>query len=413
MRKYAVLVAAVLMQMCLGATYAWSVFVGRIREFWDLGQGAAQWPFTLFYIVFPATAVLGGTLLGRYGPRVCAVAGGILFGCGWMVAGLGDSHFSLTVAGIGLLAGLGAGLAYLVPIQTGVLWFPRHKGLVTGIAVAGFGGGAALVASLSGRLMAGAGWNPFEVFTLLGVVFLAAVGLSGLVLKLPVGATLSGGPPLRARRLAAEARFRILYFAMFAGLVAGFTVNANLQALAPAGAGAGAAEAGGAAGAAVTGVALFALGNGAGRMMWGWVFDRLSAGILLPANLLAQALLLAGAGALNSTPRGFLLFSLLAGLNYGGVMVLYASAATAEWGAHRVGRVYGLLFSSNIPAAAAPALAGFVYDRTGSFLLPFGAIALLLFAAAVLTGHRRALSARTVSDGVPDALREGAPSPEA
>src|SRR5690606_6755912 len=87
----------------------------------------------------------------------------------------------------------------------------------------------------------------------------------------------------------------------------------------------------------------------------GWVFDRLSAGILLPANLLAQALLLAGAGALNSTPRGFLLFSLLAGLSYGGVMVLYASAATAEWGAHRVGRVYGLLFSSNIPAAAAPA----------------------------------------------------------
>ena len=64
------------------------------------------------------------------------------------VGGWGNIHFSFTVLGIGLLGGVGVGFAYLVPIATCILWFPRHRGLVTGIAVAGFGGGAALIAQV-------------------------------------------------------------------------------------------------------------------------------------------------------------------------------------------------------------------------------------------------------------------------
>ncbi|HBG18856.1 MAG TPA: hypothetical protein DDY32_06145, partial [Desulfobulbaceae bacterium] len=139
--RYIILPAAVLMQMCLGATYSWSVYVQPLKALAGLQQGSAQIPFTVFYFVFPLTVMFAGMLLPRLGPRVCAVTGGLCFGGGWLLASLGVHSFVFTILGIGLLAGIGAGMAYIVPIAVCIRWFPRAKGLVTGVAVAGFGGG--------------------------------------------------------------------------------------------------------------------------------------------------------------------------------------------------------------------------------------------------------------------------------
>ena len=125
MRKYLILISAVLMQLCLGATYSWSVYVSRIKEMTGLLQGSVQLPFSVFYFIFPLTMIFSGILMARKGPRFNAVTGGILFGAGWILAGTGADHFALTVIGIGGLAGIGAGLAYIVPIATLVKWFPR------------------------------------------------------------------------------------------------------------------------------------------------------------------------------------------------------------------------------------------------------------------------------------------------
>ena len=109
MKRYLILLAAVVMQLCLGATYAWAVFVAPIKAVSGLGQGPVQAPFTVFYIAFPATAIVAGMLLGRIGPRRSAMLGGLLFGGGWVVAGLGSDHFAFTVLGVGLLGGIGVG----------------------------------------------------------------------------------------------------------------------------------------------------------------------------------------------------------------------------------------------------------------------------------------------------------------
>lgn len=105
-RGILVVSAAVAMQMCLGATYSWSVYVQPLRELTGLMQGPVQLPFTLFYFAFPATMIASGSLLPRLGPRRAAVMGGLLFGCGWMLASLGSRHFAFTTVGIGLLAAL-------------------------------------------------------------------------------------------------------------------------------------------------------------------------------------------------------------------------------------------------------------------------------------------------------------------
>jgi OFA family oxalate/formate antiporter-like MFS transporter len=112
MKRYRVLIAAVLMSLCLGATYSWSVYVPALKQISGLSQGAVQLPFSVFYVVFPLTTIVSGTLLSRLGPRVSAVAGGTAFGGGWMLAGLGGRHFAFTVAGIGVLAGVGVAFAY-------------------------------------------------------------------------------------------------------------------------------------------------------------------------------------------------------------------------------------------------------------------------------------------------------------
>lgn len=99
LKRYRILAAAIVMQMCLGATYAWSVFVLPPKQTTGILQGTAQLPFSLFYFAFPATMIITGTLLPRIGPRRCAVIGGLLFGAGWLLASLGRYDFGFTVLG--------------------------------------------------------------------------------------------------------------------------------------------------------------------------------------------------------------------------------------------------------------------------------------------------------------------------
>ncbi len=427
MQGYLIVTAAVMMQLCLGATYSWSVYVASIRDLTDMSQWAVQLPFSLFYFIFPLTMIFSGALLTKKGPRFCAMFGGALFGLGWITAGQGIFHFSLTIIGIGLIAGMGAGIAYIVPLATCIKWFPRHKGMVTGIAVAGFGGGAALVSQIGGVMMAHFEKSPFDVFLFMGILFFLLTLLAGFVMQDPphaisneglpsdndsrspagtckapqsksntglpsdnlIASALSsdessqGEPglstavssaPLRASSILSQKVFWLLYGAMFAGLAAGFAVNANLKELYGDGAGS----------AGVTAVSLFALANAAGRISWGALFDRFKPSWVVRANLMAQALFLILSPILLDNKTGFFLFSFAAGFNYGGVLVLYASSSASLWGSAHMGRIYGWLFSSNIPAALAPIFAGWCFDLQGSFTWPFFIIAGILILSVFL-----------------------------
>ena len=377
--RYLILAAAVVMQLCLGATYAWSIFVDPLKAGTGMSQAAAQGPFTVFYMVFPATLIVSGMLLGRLGPRCCAIIGGLVFGGGWVFAGLGRDHFIFTVLGIGVLGGLGVGLAYIVPIATGMLWFPRNKGLVTGVAVAGFGGGAAIVSQTAEHFMKG-GVSPFQAFVGFGAVFASLVVLAGSCMRNPPGHVARRTSLAAAGEFLRDRYFIVLYVAMFVGLAAGFTVSGNLKQM---GTGPAAAK-------AALAVALFAIANAAGRVTWGAVFDRVGP-IAIRVNLATQAAVFLAAPWLLDSAVGLECLALGAGFNYGGVLVLYASSVARRWGPERVGPIYGWLFSANIPASVAPMLAGVAFDRTvpHSFTIPLVVVGLLLvFTAGVIRAER-------------------------
>ena len=375
--RYIILVCAVFMQVCLGATYSWSVYVQPLKTLTGLAQGPVQIPFTMFYFTFPLTMMIAGNFLPRIGPRRSAMAGGLLFGSGWLLAGLGSHSFVFTILGIGCLAGIGAGLAYIVPIAVCIQWFPKSKGLVTGIAVAGFGGGAAMVSQMGGYMINALEFTPFNTFFVFGTLFLCMVVPAGAMMRFPRELTGQAVPKgLPPGRVLSHLNFRILYFAMFMGLAAGFAVNANLKELYMGG--------DNIAGIGITAVSLFALANAAGRVIWGAIFDRTASATAIQANLLLQAGVLALTPFLVGSGTGFLVVALLTGFNYGGVLVIYVSSASRSWGTGNIGQVYGWLFTSNIPAALSPILAGFVFDYFHNFTPALAVLAVLLAFSALM-----------------------------
>ncbi len=374
--RYYALTASLLLQVCLGAIYAWSVFVGPLRLAAGLTQTVAQLPFTFFYFCFPLTMLFAGRLLHRFGPRVCAMTGGGVFGAGWLVASMGGLSYAWTVMGIGILAGMGVGFVYVVPIAVLVRWFPASRGAVTGFAVAGFGGGALLVSQVAGALIGG-GIGPFEVFRILGIVFLAVSVPAGWLMVYPPGSAPTAEAPLAAMRIVRRPEFLVLYLCMVMGLAAGFAVNANMRDLSVVGG----------SGAGLIAVGVFAVANAAGRPLWGYVFDRLPSRTVILMNLAGQAVLLLSAGLWLRGDAGYLAFAALVGLHYGGVLVLYAAMVVRIWGAAQVGQVYGLLFSANMIAAPAATLSGAWFDAGGGFLAPLAVIGVCVVCTAVVFGR--------------------------
>lgn len=385
--RYIVLLSAVLMQMCFGATYSWSVYVQPLKALTGLQQGPVQIPFTIFYFVFPLVVMITGMLLPRLGPRKCAMMGGLLFGSGWFLASFGADNFFITSVGIGMLAATGAGLGYIIPIPVCIRWFPNNKGLVTGIAVAGFGGGAALVSKIGGFLMTELDKTPFEVFFTLGIGFSIITVLAGSFMHFPETEHKVGSiPKIKLSKLVKDTTFQFLYLMMFLGLAAGFSINANLKELY--GGGGEATQIG------ITGVILFAIANAAGRILWGNFSDKISSPrAILQTNMILQGLTFIAAPFLISSATGFWAIAFITGFNYGGVLVLYASSVTRKWGAERVGQIYGILFSSNVPAAFAPIIAGLIYDTTGSFTPALYLLGGLLLILCFVLGRRLEITA--------------------
>lgn len=144
MNRWLVVAGGILIQLCLGAIYAWSAFTGKLAaEPFGFSAVEGQWIFSVSLLTFAVVmAPVAGRWQARSGPRVVTLVGGLVLGLGYLVAGFSGTSFWGILLGIGALGGAGIGLAYVCPIAALVKWFPDRKGAITGLAVAGFGFGA-------------------------------------------------------------------------------------------------------------------------------------------------------------------------------------------------------------------------------------------------------------------------------
>lgn len=283
-------VAGVLMQMALGAVYAWSVFRIPLTQSYGWSVSQVTVAFELAILVLGFAAFGGGLWMRRTGPRPVAIAGAVLYGLGTALAGT-SHNLTMLYLTYGVIGGAGLGLGYIVPIATLVRWFPDKRGMITGIAVAGFGAGALVTAPIAERLIASVGVS--RTFVILGITYFVIIMLAAMVMKNPpAGYAAPGFQPSRvggstARDFTLPQALRHwqwygLWLTLFLNTTAGIAIISQASPMAEEISHVSAA-------AAAVLVGLISIANGAVRFLWAWFSDAIGRKAVFLAMFLIQA----------------------------------------------------------------------------------------------------------------------------
>ncbi len=383
--RWTIAAAGVVMQVALGAIYAWSVFrTPLVEQFgWTISQVTLTFTIAIFVVGFATFG--GGIWMRRSSPRVVALAAGVLYGLGIFLASftssLGWLYFSY-----GLLGGIGLGLGYIVPVATLVKWFPDKRGMITGLAVAGFGAGALITAPIATRLIGTIG--VLNTFAALGVAYLVMiVGAALFMQDPPAGYRPAGWEPSAAggRQAAGYTlggalrswQWYGLWMLLFLNTTAGIAIISQAAPMAQEITGATAAVA------AAT-VGLISIANGVGRLFWAWLSDFIGRRIVFLGMFLLQALafwLLPAAGALVT----FSVLTLIILLCYGGGFGTMPAFAADYFGTEHVGSIYGLMLTAwSAAGVLGPTLIATLRESTGSYDQALYIIAGLMLVSAVI-----------------------------
>jgi MFS transporter, OFA family, oxalate/formate antiporter len=379
MNRWFVVVGALLIQLCLGALYAWSAFTADLTKALDKGgqfgftAAQSQWIFSVALATFAVVMVLAGKLQAKIGPRPVAAMGGIVMGLGYILASFFGQTFWGMLLCIGVIGGAGIGLAYVIPITVGIQWFPKNKGLITGIAVAGFGFGALIWVKMAGswaHLIADRG--VLGTFQLYGIVFLVSILVGSIWMVKPKefeaaakGATGAGIPTgmLPAQTLKTP-QFYMIWLTFMIGAGAGLMVIGIIKLFAIdalKGGGLDAAAAGAIAGSAMG--YFYAIPNGIGRIAWGSLSDALGRQRSIVIMCLFQGLMMFAFFFLGRSEYMLYLFAALVGFNFGGNFALFPAITADYFGSATVARNYGWVFTSyGVGGILGPVMAGYFKD---------------------------------------------------
>ncbi|MFW9832010.1 MAG: OFA family MFS transporter [Candidatus Thorarchaeota archaeon] len=409
-RRWLVILGALIIQVCLGSIYAWSIFQTALRSgVYNWPSLYTQLPFAAGLASFATFMILAGRWQDRIGPRKVAITGGILLGIGYLLAGLvdiiiaGDSILGTVwlVVTYGIIGGAGIGFAYVCPIAALVKWYPDKKGLITGVAVAGFGAGALVMGYVETFLLGLPSIFPLVggAFLILGAFYLILVVSGSLLLKNPPpGWSPSGyippsdtadakGKDFMPRNMITTAVFWLLWmmflFAATAGLMTLGNVKSAAAAIDPITAG---LPLWGLIASIIVGV--MSIFNAAGRIVWGALSDRIGRVTTMVIMFILLTIGMFGFAILSTTIANWVLVMVVAslvGFCFGGNFALFPSSTADYFGSKNVGSNYGVLFTSYGVAGIIGALAaGLIVDLTGSYLMAFVLTGILAIVAVIL-----------------------------
>lgn len=383
--RWRIAAAGVLLQMALGSVYAWSVFRTPLATQFGWSIPQITLTFTITILALSCAAFAGGLWLNRSGPRVVAVTGGALYGLGVLLASFTERIEWLYVT-YGLIGGIGLGLGYIVPVAVLVKWFPDRRGLITGIAVGGFGAGALATAPIATALIERVG--VLSTFAWLGIAYLVAAPLAGWFMRNPPEGNILHGQTLRSPlrqtnpdfTLGQALRTRqwwILWLILFLNVTAGISLISQQAPLYQELAGVSAAVAAG-----MVGIA--SIGNALGRVFWAWSSDHLTRRSTFMLLFLIQVALFWVLPGLSSvaalTLAAFVILSC-----FGGGFGTMPASVTDYFGPRNVGPIYGLMLSAwGLASLFGPMLLAGMREATGSYQDALHIIAALMALSVVL-----------------------------
>jgi len=320
--RWLMVAAALVMQMCLGVLYSYSVFRGPLMKEVGFTVKEAGYPLMASFFFFAVGMIFAGRWQDKAGPKKVAIFGGILLAVGCVLAGLLYKTVGGLVFAYGVLGGLGVGFAYVTPIATCIKWFPDMRGTITGLAVFGFGAGTLVFGPLISKLVISSGIA--NAFFVVGAIMLVGVCGSGSMFKAPP----AGYKP------------------------AGWTM---------------------------------ALLNGLGRLVHGSISDKLGRKntiILCFAEYLVAFLILLPN---SDTFTKWLVGICIVGFSYGGYLAIMPSITADYFGTKSLGHNYGYLFTAwGVAGVGGPFMIDAIKSATGAVTMAMYYISAACVAGIVL-----------------------------
>jgi OFA family oxalate/formate antiporter-like MFS transporter len=388
LNRWIIAAAGVLMQVALGAVYAWSVFrAPLVRQFgWSISEVTLT--FTISIFVLGISAFLGGLWLNRKGPRVVAITGGILYGLGVFLASFSANKLWWLYLSYGLIGGIGLGLSYIVPVAVLVKWFPDRRGLITGIAVGGFGAGALITAPVATRLIQSVG--VLNTFAYLGIAFLIVTVVASLFMQNPPEGWRPEGWTPTASQTSQRAggdyalgqalktwQWYALWLLLFLNTFAGISIISQEAPIFQELVGVSAVVA-----ASMVGIA--SIGNALGRVFWAWVSDLITRRATFFVMFVIQVLLFWLLPSLTAVSL-MTIITFVVLMCYGGGFGTMPAFAADYFGSKNVGPIYGLMLTAwGCASAVGPLLIAYMRQTTGSYRGALHIIAGVMAVSAVV-----------------------------
>jgi OFA family oxalate/formate antiporter-like MFS transporter len=411
-KRWGIALAGIFLQIALGAVYAWSVFrIPLSKQFgWTIPQVTLT--FTIAIFVLGVASFLGGLWLNRQGPRIVAMTGGFLYGLGVLLASLSAHKLWWLYLSYGLIGGIGLGFGYIVPIAVLVKWFPDRRGLITGIAVGGFGAGALITAPVATRLIQSVG--VLTTFAYLGIAFLIVTVIAGYFMQNPPEGWLPAGWTPTATEVSQRSKIDYTlsqalktwqWWALWALLFLNTSAGISLISQeAPVFQELGKVTAIVAAGM----VGIVSLGNALGRVFWAWVSDMITRKATFLVMFLIQVVLFWIFPTL-ATVTTLTLVSFIVLLCYGGGFGTMPAFAADYFGSKNVGPIYGLMLTAwGFASAFGPLLIAYMRQASGTYRGALHVIAVVMLLSAVLPILVKPPRTATTVEAMPGRLNKAA-----
>lgn len=387
--RWGIALAAVCMQICLGAVYGWSVFKKPLMgaEHWT--ETVVQLNFTLAIFFLGVGTIIGGLWQDKVGPRKVATTAGIIYGIGYMLSGIAAANHSLNVlyVGYGVLTGIGMGMGYICPVATLVKWFPDRRGLMTGVAVCGYGFGAAVMGPF-------AAWEIIRysvstTFWTLGLIYLIVVVIAAqFYANPPQGWRPAGWEPRTTVAKSASAydftvgealgtwQFYLLFFLLFLNVSAGIMIISQASPMAQEMVGMTVLKAAGM-------VSVISLCNGLGRVFWAWVSDYFGRARVYFLLYLIQVAIFFSLPRIHDLTLFTLCFAVI-GLCYGGGFGTMPSFTADFFGAKAMGGIYGIiLLAWGLAAIPSPIMIAHIHQSLGRYAPAINIITIVMLVSLI------------------------------
>ena len=392
--RWWMLPAALLINLSVGQAYAFSVFNLPLTRAIGITESVAGdwklttlgWIFTLAYVFLGLSAGFGAAWLERAGPRKSGFVAAVCWGAGFFISAVGVQTHQvwLLYVGYGVIGGCGLGIGFTTPITTLIRWFPDRRGMATGMAVMGFGGGAIIAAPLSAMLMtrfaSPTSVGVAETFVVLGVMYLAMMVTGAFMFRLPPpGWKPEGWAPgasgqlvtphhVHVSKAAKTKQFRLLWLMLLLNVTAGLGVLGQASAMIQEVFGGGISAA-----AAAAFVGLLSFFNMGGRLFWASLSDvigrKTTYGLFLGLGPLLYALVPL-TGELESTVWFVGCFAVILTMYGGGFATMPAYVADL-FGTQYVGAIHGrVLTALSVAGVLGPVLVNYIREYQISIGVP-------------------------------------------